>query len=128
MALTARWLKTAQNAINDDPAFRKLGSIDAKMGIKVAGAAFIVTFGGFSCHEVRKCKVSDLRDADFVVEMSQREWDEFVQERASGRGATLVELDNVGAVVRAISPRKKLDFLRYHTSLQAFIDAGARAA
>jgi hypothetical protein len=128
VALTAKWLKTAQNAINEDPAFRELGSIDAKMGIKVAGKAFIVTFSGFTCHDVSGCKVSDLRDADFVVEMSQRDWDAFVQERATGKGASLVELDNVGDVVKAINPRKKLDFLRYHNSFQAFIDAGARAA
>ena len=128
MALTAKWLKTAQNAVNDDPAFRALGSIDVNMGIKVGSAAFVVTFAGFSCHDVRKIKVAELRDADFIVEMSQNSWDSFLKGRTSGKGVTLAELDNVDGVVKAVNPRKKLEFLRYHISLQAFIDAGARAA
>ena len=128
MTLTAKWLKTAQKAINDDPAFRALGSVDATMGIKVASAAFLVTFGGFTCHDVQKVKVADLRDADFVVGMSQSQWDAFLEGRSSGKGVTLAEVDNVDGVVTAVNPRKKLDFLRYHISLQAFIDAGARAA
>jgi len=127
VALTAKWLKTAQNAINGDPAFRALGSVDVEMGIKVGSAAFLVTFGGFTCHDVRKIKVAQLRDADFVVEMSQDGWDSFLEGRTTGTGATLAELDNVDGVVKAINPRKKLDFLRYHLSVQAFIDAGARA-
>ena len=128
MALTAKWLKTAQNTVNDDPAFRALGSIDVNMGIKVGSAAFVVTFAGFSCHDVRKIKVAELRDADFIVEMSQNSWDSFLKGRTSGKGVTLAELDNVDGVVKAVNPRKKLEFLRYHISLQAFIDAGARAA
>ena len=128
MALTAKWLKTAQNAVNDDPAFRALGSIDVNMGIKVGSAAFLVTFGGFSCHDVRKIRVAELRDADFVVEMSQKQWDAFLKGRSSEKGVTLAELDNVDGVIKAINPRKNLEFLRYHLSVQAFIDAGARAA
>lgn len=128
MALTAKWLKTAQNAVNEDPAFRALGNVDVNMGIKVGSAAFVVTFAGFSCHDVRKIKVADLRDADFVVEMSQNSWDSFLKGRTSGEGVTLAELDNVDGVVKAVNPRRKLEFLRYHISLQAFIDAGARAA
>ena len=98
------------------------------MGIKVGSAAFLVTFAGFSCHGVRKIRVAELRDADFVVEMSQKSWDSFLKGRTSGKGVTLAELDNVDGVIKAINPRKNLDFLRYHLSLQAFIDAGARAA
>jgi hypothetical protein len=127
VALTAKWLKTAQNAVNDDPAFRALGSIDVNMGFKVGSAAFLVTFGGFSCHDVRKIRVAELRDADFVVEMSQKQWDAFLKGRTSGKGVTLAELDNVDGVIKAINPRKNLDFLRYHLSVQAFIDAGAGA-
>lgn len=128
MTLTAKWLKGAQHAVNEDPAFRKLGSIDVAMGIKVGGSAFIVEFGGFSCHDVRKVKVSELRDADFVVTMTQAQWDGFLTGRRTGAGKTLVELDEVDPVITCGNPRDRLDFLRYHTSLQAFLDAGARAA
>ena len=128
MSLTAKWLKTAQNAVNEDPAFRALGSVDVALGIKVASAAFIVTFGGFSCHEVKKVKVSELRDADFIVEMTEKQWEAFLDGRRSGKGATLTELDQVEPVIKAGNPRDRLGYLRYHLSLQAFLDAGAQAA
>ena len=59
--------------------------------------------------------------------MSADQWDRFLDGRRSGNGRTLVEIDTTDDVVKAINPRKKLDFLRYHTSLQAFFDAGVRA-
>ena len=128
MALTAKWLKAAASAVNEDPAFRDLGSVDVAMGIKVASNAFIVTFSGFSCHDVKKVKVSELRDADFVVEMNDKQWEKFLKGRKSGKGLTLTELDHVESVVKAGNPRDRLDYLRYHLSLQAFLDAGAKAA
>lgn len=126
--LSAKWLKHAQRQVNDDPAFRKLGSVDANVGLKVDGSAFLVRFSGFSCHDVRKIAAKDLRDADFVVEMSRTAWSRYLDGRRDGSAPTLAALDVTDDVVKAADPRKKLDFLRYHLSLQAFIDAGAAQA
>ena len=125
---SAKWLRTAQSAVNDDPGFRDLGSIDTNMAIKVGRSAYLVRFEGFSCHGVSKIAVKDLRDADFVVEMTQDAWDRFIAGRQSGDGPTLSEIDTVEGIVKAENPRKRLDFYRYHVSLQAFLDAGAAAA
>lgn len=124
--LSVKWLAKAQNLVNEDPAFRKLGSIDVDMALRVGNTLFMVNFAGFTCHGVAKLDPTDVRDADFVVEMTPAQWSQFVAGRARGDGPTLAELDTTDGVVRAEHPRKKLDFLRYHTSLQAFIDAGAR--
>jgi hypothetical protein len=124
--LSEKWLKNAQNAVNADPSFRKRGSIDVKMAVKSDQATYLVTFSGFSCHDVRTMTDAGLRDADFAVDMSTDQWERFLQGRRNGSGRTLVEIDNTDDVVKAINPRKKLDFLRYHTSLQAFFDAGLR--
>ena len=37
------------------------------MAVRVDDAAFLVTFGGFSCHDVRVITSHELRDADFIV-------------------------------------------------------------
>lgn len=124
-ALSIKWLKKAQARVNEDPAFRKLGSIDVAMIVHVGSSAYLVTFGGFSCHAVAKITPHEMRDADFIVTMSPDAWNRFVDGRRDGTGRTLVELDATDGVVTAANPRKKLDFLRYHTSLQAFFDAGA---
>ena len=72
--------------------------------------------------------MGDTRDADFIVDMSPDQWRRFLDGRRSGKGRTLAELDTTDGVVKAATPRRKLDFLRFHTSLQAFFDAGAKAA
>ena len=125
--LTARWLKRAQSSVNQDPSFRKHGNVDTNMALKVGRSAFLIEFAGFSCHGVRKVTIQDLREADFVVEMSRPAWGKFLAGRRKGDGPTLAELDTLEDIVKA-EPRKKLDFYRYHVSLQAFFDAGARAA
>ena len=124
--ITGDWLDRARARVNADPKFRKRGSIDTTMGLKVGGDAFLVSFAAFGCTEVRT-QASDLRDADFVIEMSADQWQRYLAARRAGTGRTLAELDTTDGIVKAQSPRKKLDFLRYHTSLQAFFDAGTVA-
>ncbi|MCP5184219.1 MAG: hypothetical protein H6993_09670 [Pseudomonadales bacterium] len=126
--LSVKWLKQAQRVVNEDPEFRKLGYVDTNMGLKVGRGAYLVIFSGFSCHGVHKLDGKDLRDADYVVEMTPAAWERFVEGRRTGAGPTLVELDQTDCVIKAENPRRKLDFLRYHVSLQAFLDAGAAAA
>src|SRR5580765_5596192 len=116
--LSVEWLQNAQARINADPKFRKLGSIDVAMVVHVGTSAFLVTFGGFTCHAVANITPQQMRDADFIVTMSPDSWEKFVAGRRSGQGRTLLDLDSTDAVVTAVNPRKKLDFLRYHTSLQ----------
>ena len=128
--LSLEWLQRARDAVNADPTFRKRGSIDTTLAVRVEEATFLVTFSGFSCHDVRAITGHDLRDADFVVEMSNEQWNRFLAGRRGGKGRTLVEIDTIDGIIKAQTPRKQLDFLRYHTSIQAFFDAGcaARAA
>jgi hypothetical protein len=126
--LSAKWLKQAQDSVNADPAFRKLGNIDSRVALKVGKPAFLVDFSGFSCHGVRKLSDSELRDADYVIEMKPETWKRFLDGRRQGDGPSLVELDTAEGVVRTGNPRGKLDFYRYHLSLQAFLDAGAQHA
>ena len=126
-SLSAAWLEGAQRRVNADPAFRKLGSIDIKVAINVDAAAYLVTFAGFTCHSVASIDANEMRDADIIVTMSADQWDRFIAGRRTGNGRTLLDLDTTEGVVTAVNPRKKLDFLRFHTSLQAFFDAGATA-
>jgi hypothetical protein len=125
--LSLAWLERAREAINADKSFRRAGSVDAEVGLRCGDAAFLVSFRGFACSSVREVGVLDLRDADFVVEMSVDQWQRFLAGLTDGRGRSLVDLDTTDGVVKAAHPRRKLDFLRYHTSVQAFFDAGATA-
>ena len=56
-----------QQLVNVDPEFRRLGSIDAAMGVKVGSRVFVVIFEAFECTEVRDGSEADLDDLDFYV-------------------------------------------------------------
>lgn len=125
--LALGWLERARDGVNADKSFRKRGSVDADVGLRVGDTTYLVSFAGFSCHGVRAIGANELRDADFIIEMTPDQWQRYVAGRRGGTGRTIAELDTTEGVVKAINPRKKLDFFRFHTSLQAFFDSGARA-
>jgi len=122
-----RWLEAARARVNEDPAFRKLGSIDADVGIRAGKDVFLVRFEAFACTEARRTDPETLVDADYVLEMAPKEWKRYLAERREGRGPTLTELDLAHGVVKAHDARKRIEFLRHHLSVQAFLDAGAAA-
>ncbi len=119
-------LRAARSAIEADAGYRALGNADANVGLKVGSKYYQVTFHAFRVSEVKSIEARAARDLDFVV--SVPDWDAYLAERADGRGSTLLELDLTDPVVSAPTPRAKIDFLRYHLSIQAFVDAAARAA
>ncbi len=121
--LSVKTLKKAQGIVNDDAAFRHLGHVDLTMGIKVGKLTYLISFAGFSCSAVRKISANEIREADFMIEMSKTQWDAFIAGCRSGDGPSLAQLDSREYVVKAEDPRKKLQFLRYHNSIQAFFVA-----
>ena len=122
------WLPGAQAALNDDPAFRKLGSTDLVLGLKSGRAVRRVVFEAFEIASVDETDETALRDCELVIEMSPREWTNYLRRRAKGTGPTLMSLDLDRDIVRASNPLDQLKFDRYHLSLQALVDQGAQLA
>lgn len=122
------WLPRAQAALNDDPAFRKLGSTDLVLGLKSGRAVRRVVFEAFEIASVDETDEAALRDCELVIEMSPREWTNYLRRRAKGTGPTLMSLDLDRDIVRASNPFDQLKFDRYHLSLQALVDQGAQLA
>ena len=122
------WLPTAQAALNEDPAFRKLGSTDLVLGLKSGRAVRRVVFEAFEIASVDETDEAALRDCELVIEMTPREWTNYLRRRAKGTGPSLVSLNLDREIVRAANPMDGLKFDRYHLSLQALVDQGARLA
>ncbi len=120
------WLAGASVALNEDPAFRKLGSTDLVLGLKAGRVARIVTFEAFRIANVEEADDAALRDCELVIEMAPREWTSYLRRRAKGAGPTLLALDLDRRIVRAPDPLSRLKFERYHLSLQALADRGAQ--
>ncbi|MDE0659631.1 MAG: hypothetical protein F4029_10320 [Gammaproteobacteria bacterium] len=120
------WVHPAGEAVNQDPGFRKLGSADLVVGLKSGKAVRIVALEAFEVASVETADEAALRDCELVIEMTPRQWTDYLTRRARGVAPSLVSLDIDRGIVRAPDPMLRLKFDRYHLSIQALCDAGAR--
>ncbi|HIN37745.1 MAG TPA: hypothetical protein EYM77_08890 [Dehalococcoidia bacterium] len=131
---SVEWFQALQQLVNVDPEFRRLGSIDAAMGVKVGSRVFVVVFEAFECTEVRDGSEADLNDLDFYLELSEADWRELVENTKANGGAdrrhTLNTLDltaNDGLAQNATGDQLRGDiFFRVNESLQYFFDQAAK--
>ena len=131
---SVEWFQALQQLVNVDPEFRRLGSIDAAMGVKVGSRVFVVVFEAFECTEGRDGSEADLADLDFYLELSEANWRELVENTKANGGAdrrhTLNTLDltaNDGLAQNATGDQLRGDiFFRVNESLQYFFDQAAK--
>ena len=122
------WLSAAQEALQEDSAYRKLGSTDVTLGLSIGDQARLVTFEAFEVSKIEEISNMDLRDADIVLKMSVKDWNAYLRQRAKGKGPSLLTLDLDRQVIVGRSALDRLKLERYNLSLQAFIDKGAELA
>ena len=103
--LSAKQLKKAQGIANVDVSFRQLGNVDVKMGIKVGKHMYLIVFEGFTCHSVRKMTAKEVRETDFMIEMSPAQWDKFIAGCQSGKGRAFVAQSSPRAFSRRLTCR-----------------------
>ena len=128
------WFQALQEMVNADPDFRRLGSIDLSMGVKVGPRVFIITFEAFECSDVREGTEYDLIDLDFFLEMSEADWQDLMRNTKENGGAdlshTLNTLDLMaqdGISKNATGDQLRADlFFRVNQSLQHFFDSSAK--
>lgn len=131
---SVEWFQALQELVNADPEFRRLGSIDTTMGIKIGPRIFIITFEAFECSDVRGGTEFDLIDLDFFLEMSEADWQDLIRNTSENGGAdlshTLNTLDLMaedGISKNATGDQLRADlFFRVNQSLQHFFDSSAK--
>ena len=125
------WFEELQRLVNDDPAYRQIGTVDASMGVKVGDEVFVVTFEAFECSSVRSGNEYDLINVDFFIEMESGAWKAMLEDiktnGGAGAGQTLVSLDMLNEIsTNATGDQLRADmFFRYNQSLQHFFDLSA---
>ncbi len=129
---SVEWFDTIRNMVNSDEAFRRLGTVDARVGIKVGDQIFEVTFEAFECVGAKKITENDLRDLDFWLEQSPDEWREMIdnikQHGAADLKHTLntIDLSTPEGFARSYDGYRRDTFYRFNQSLQHFFDASAK--
>ena len=131
---SVQWFQALQRLVNEDLEFRRLGTVDAKMGVKVGQKVFVIIFEAFTCVDVKEGIDGDLEDLDFYLELSESDWRELVENTKANNGAdrqhTLNTLDLIkedGLSQNATGDQLRGDiFFRVNESLQYFFDLSAR--
>ena len=131
---SVEWFQALQQLVNADPEFRRLGTVDASMGVKVGPRVFVIIFEAFECIEVREGSEADLDDMDFYLELSADDWRELVENTKANSGAdrrhTLNTLDLTregGLSQNSTGDQLRGDmFSRVNQSLQHFFDLSAQ--
>ena len=131
---SVEWFQALQEMVNADPDFRRLGSIDIAMGVKVGPRVFIITFEAFECSDVREGTEYDLIDLDFFLEMSESDWQDLMRNTKENGGADLSHTLNTldltaqdGISKNATGDQFRTDlFFRVNQSLQHFFDSSAK--
>ncbi len=131
---SVEWFQGLQELVNKDPEFRRLGSVDALMGVSVGERVFLITFEAFQCVEVKEGTEYDLIDADFFLNMSVKKWQELIVNTRENGGAdlshTLNTLDLMtegGICDNATGDQLRADiFFRVNQSLQHFFDSASK--
>ena len=131
---SVEWFQGLQELVNSDPEFRRLGSVDAVMGVSVGERVFLVTFEAFECVGVKEGTEYDLIEADFFLNMTPEKWQELITNTRVNGGAdrshTLNTLDLMtegGICDNATGDQLRADiFFRVNQSLQHFFDSSAQ--
>lgn len=129
---SVEWFDTIRDMVNNDEAFRHLGNVDARVGIKVGDELYEVTFEAFECLGAKTITDNDLRDLDFWLEQSPDEWREMLQNIKSHGSADLqytlntIDLNRPDGFAKSNDGYRRDAFYRFNQSLQHFFDSSAK--
>jgi hypothetical protein len=129
---STQWFEEIRNMVNADEEYRRLGTVDARVGIKVGDALYEVTFEAFECTGVKEIGENDLRELDFWLEQSPEEWREMIENIKQNGHADLkhtlntIDLSTSDGFARSHDGYKRDAFYRFNQSLQHFFDSSAR--
>ena len=129
---STEWFDAVCNLVNNDEAFRRLGTVDARVGVKVGSQLYEITFEAFECTGVSEINENQLRDLDFWLEQSPDEWRDMLENIKRNGSADLQHTLNTIDLTRPEGFAKSHDgyrrdtFYRFNQSLQHFFDSSAR--
>ena len=126
------WFEAIRELVNADEQYRRLGTVDTSVGVKVGDALYEVSFEAFECTGVREIQESDLRDTDFWLEQSPEEWREMLENIKQHGAADLqhtlntLDLNYPEGFARSHDGYRRDAFYRFNQSLQHFFDSSSK--
>lgn len=131
---SVEWFDAIRDIVNNDDNFKKLGTCDAEMGIKVSdtGEIFLLTFEAFECTAARPATQADLDQSDFYLEMEKSAWKEMLDNIKKNGAADLDHTLNTIDMARPEQLAQSKDeyrrdlFYRFNQTFQDFFNASSK--
>lgn len=129
---SVEWFEAVKELVNEDEEYKRLGTVDSKVGIKVGDALYEVEFEAFECTGVREITEPDLRDVDFWLEQSPEAWQEMIENIKANGSADLshtlntIDLSTTEGFARSHDGYRRDAFYRFNQSLQHFFDSSSK--
>jgi hypothetical protein len=129
---SVEWFNALKDLVNNDPAFRALGTIDSVIGVKVGNKIFELTFDAFECTVVREASEDDLREMDFWLEQPYDKWREMIENiKANGKAdlthtLNTIDLSMPEGFAQAHDGYRRDAFYRFNQSIQDYFNAAAK--
>ncbi len=128
------WFQALRDIINEDDAYRRIGTCDAVVGVKVPGQQkyFLLPFEAFELLEVKEVSESEAEDSDFWLEMPYERWQEMIKNISDNSKADLhhtlntIDLEDPEGFARSHDGYRRDTFYRFNQSFQHFFDSSAK--
>jgi len=129
---SVEWFDAIKDLVNNDEAFKRLGTVDATVGVKVGDRIFQLTFEAFECSDAKEIPEHELRDLDFWLEQSPEQWREMLENIKQHGSADLqhtlntIDLNMPDGFARSHDGYRRDTFYRFNQSLQHFFDSSSK--
>ncbi|MDO8614150.1 MAG: hypothetical protein Q7T33_00240 [Dehalococcoidia bacterium] len=131
---SVEWFKAIAEIVNPDEGFRRLGTCDAGVGVKVPDLKkyYKLTFEAFEVADVREVSEADAEDSDFWLELPYGKWKEMLQNIKQNGAADLhhtlntIDLEEPDGFARSLDGYRRDAFYRFNQTFQYFFDASVK--
>ncbi len=128
------WFQLLKDMVNGDDGFRRIGTCDTTMGIKITDRQryYLVTFEAFEVADVREVSEEEVEEADFWLEGPLSLWREMLENiKAHGKAdhhhtLNTIDLELPEGFARSHDGLRRDAFYRFNQSLQYFFNASSR--
>ncbi len=131
---STEWFDAIREIVNQDEGYRRIGTCDTTVGIKVLDLAkyYLITFEAFEVESVREVSEAETENSDFWLEMAYAKWKEMIQNiKANGKAdlhhtLNTLDIEDPNGLARSNDGYRRDAFYRFNQTFQYFFDASAK--
>lgn len=131
---SVEWFNALKELVNNDDGYRKLGTCDAQVGVKIPDLPkyYRIAFEAFEVGEVTEVDEREAEDTDFWLEMPYAKWKELIENIKDNGKADLhhtlntIDLEDPDGFARSNDGYRRDAFYRFNQTFQYFFDTSAQ--